>query len=530
MDTSDISSTLRLVTGTGLRVDEIKTRRVSINESPGCNEVNGFVWDIREQNVACEQMEELIVGITGSSVARSQISADPEPAPTNELERILWPGVLRKRPPPIYVGNQVQRSTMTQTGMVAAARSNEEHVALKMDSPTSIRSAGFASRKPSDASQFSLSMFPPTPTTPLHGDIVWAGLNSTSPLLQAFSPTRQNLSALPVNLTPPSSPQSLQPLPSPYYYQSAPNTLVRRAATTGTSHQSHLACARSRAKRFSADPPAHHEQNRAGAVTSVISPEPDHRLLGVAQQYQGLFDDASPERQQEQCRKRSDTVASSGSDSVYSQDQDQDQDSGSCYSDDDGDDAASMASSVEEAIMMAREERRFSRQSRLACMRDSAMPESRREPSWGSHVSSSSSSCSPEQSASPATSDELGGYPIKEEKTAIPLVRLQRPDAVLPTVNIIPPGRKPELRMSTNSGSTMRNLPRATPEPKLKPLRPSPSMFSLRSRGARKARPPEKIMISHPHLNADDALGAEVLPQGADIGASRVMLATEGGV
>ncbi|KAG8744146.1 hypothetical protein FRC10_010715 [Ceratobasidium sp. 414] len=414
---------------------------------------------------------------------------------------------------------------MTQTGMAATTCSNEENVALKAGSPKSIKNAGFAARKPSDASQFSLSMFPPTPTTPLHGDIVWAGLNSAnSPLRQAFFSSHQSLSPSPVGLAPPSSPWSLRPLPSSDHHQSAPSTPVRRASTRA-GHQSHPTYTRNRPKRASADPPTHHGRNRVGSVTSAISLGPGHHSLGVVQ-YQGPFGYASAtERRQKQPRKRSNTVASSGSDSVYSQDQDRE--SESCYSDDD---AASMASSVEEAIMMAQEERRFSRQSRLAYMRDSPMSESGRELSLESHASSYSSSGSPEQSAGPVTPDEPGGYPVKAEKTTTPLVRLERPNAGLPTVNIIPPGRKSALRMSTTSGSTVRHLPRAVPEPELKPLRPSPSMFSLRSRGTRKARPPGKIMISHPHLNAGDTLGAEVLPQCADIGASRATLTTDGGV
>ncbi|KAG9073471.1 hypothetical protein FS749_015138, partial [Ceratobasidium sp. UAMH 11750] len=141
---------------------------MSIIKSPGCNEVDSFVLDTRGYNVAREHAKEPIVGKPGSSIAKSQIRAGPETTPTNELEGIPWPSLsaspangLRKRPPPIYVGNQVQRSTKTETGMVAATRSNEENDALEVDSPKSIKSAGFASRKPSDASQFSLSMFPP---------------------------------------------------------------------------------------------------------------------------------------------------------------------------------------------------------------------------------------------------------------------------------------------------------------------------------------------------------------------------------
>ncbi|KAG8687490.1 hypothetical protein FRC09_013461 [Ceratobasidium sp. 395] len=400
--------------------------------------------------------------------------------------------------------------------MTAAARSNAENAPLKLDSPTSINSDGFASpRKLSDASHFSLSMFPPTPTTPNYGDIVRAGLNSAnSPLRQTFSPTRESLSAPPVGFAPPFSPRSLQPPSPPHHHRSAPNTPVRRS-TAEADHGSFLSYTQNRTKRASTDSPTQHQkkaQSIANHHLPAISPKPDQPSPRVAQPF--------PDRE------RTNTLASLGSDSVYSQDQDSD--SGSCYSDDD--DAASMTSSVAEAIMMAQEERRFSRQSRLAYMRDVAMSESAQEPSVESHASLSSDPDSSEQSASPVTpdDDEIGGYP--EEKAAIPLVRLERPSEAPPTVNIIPPNRKAAPRMSTVSGSTLGNLPRITPEPELKPLRPSPSMFSIRSRSTPMSRVPGKIVISHPHMNAENALGAEVLPQGADIGASRVTLTTDGGV
>ncbi|KAG9102900.1 hypothetical protein FRC07_010129 [Ceratobasidium sp. 392] len=414
--------------------------------------------------------------------------------------------------------------------MAAAPRSNGENASLKMDSPTSIYDDGLASsRKLSDASHFSLSMFPPTPTTPLHGDIVWAGLNSAnSPLRQAFSPTGENLSSPPIGLAPPFSP-SLQP-PSPsHHHRSTPNTPVRRA-TTKADRRSSLPHAQNRVGRASTDSPAQRERIRVISFAShhprVVSPEPGHRSFNADQPYQDSPSYRSTlERRQEQYRNRSNTATSPVSNSAYSQDQDSD--SGSCYSDDD---AASVTSSMDEAIMMAREERRSSRQSRLAYMRDAAIMESPQEPSLESHESSSSDPASLGQSAGPITpdDDDLGGY--LGEKGAIPLVRLERIDIAPPTVNVIPPTRKAAPRMSTVSGSTLGKLPRATPEPELKPLRPSPSMFSLRSRAISKGRAPAKIIISHPHLNTDDALGAQVLPQGADIGGSRITLTTDGGV
>ncbi|KAG9102950.1 hypothetical protein FRC07_010115 [Ceratobasidium sp. 392] len=416
--------------------------------------------------------------------------------------------------------------------MTAAPRSNGENASLKMDSPTSIYNDGFASpRKLSDASHFSLSMFPPTPTTPLHGDIVWAGLNSAnSPLRQAFSPTGEILSSPPIGLAPPFSP-SLQP-PSPsHHHQSAPNTPVRRATTETDRRLSYLSHTQNRAGRASTDSPAQRERIRVISFAShhprVVPGDPSHRSFNADQPYQESPSyRTTPGRRQEQCRNHSDTVTSPVSHSAYSQDQDSD--SGSCYSDDD---AASVTSSMDEAIMMAREERRSSRQSRLAYMRDAAIIESPREPSWQSHESSSSDPASLGQSASPITpddDDDLGGY--LGEKTGIPLVRLEQIDVAPPTVNVISPTRKAAPRMSTVSGSTLGKLPRVTPEPELKPLRPSPSMFSLRSRAISKGRAPTMIIISHPHLNTDDALGAQVLPQGADIGGSRVTLTTDGGV
>ncbi|KAG8767824.1 hypothetical protein FRC12_006014 [Ceratobasidium sp. 428] len=402
VDVPDTGLMLRFRSNADIQVSENEGRRWSINDVPGGNEVNEFEQDVREQNVAYGGMSESgPIGKTNLDTAKSQIHADPDKTPTNELEGIPWPSVHastpalpRKRPPPIYVGNQVQRSTLTQTEMAAAARSNEENASLKLDSPTSINGDGFASpRKLSDASHFSLSMFPLTPTTPNYGDIVRAGLNSAnSPLRQTFSPTRESLSAPPVGFAPPFSPRSLQPPSPPHHHRSAPNTPVRRS-TAEADHGSFLSYTQNRTKRASADSPAQH-QKKAQSIAShhlpASSPKPGNHSPGVARPF--------PDRE------RTNTLTSLGSDSVYSQDQDSD--SGSCYSDDD--DAASMTSSVAEAIMMAQEERRFSRQSRLAYMRDVAMSESAQEPSVESHASLSSDPDSSEQSASPARASLRG--------------------------------------------------------------------------------------------------------------------------
>ncbi|QRV74974.1 AhpC/TSA antioxidant enzyme [Ceratobasidium sp. AG-Ba] len=531
-DLSDVSPALQFMFGVGVPVNGIESRRVNISQSPACNEATVFIWDSQEQTVAYGGIgEPETVGNTELDSTKSQTSSDSDKTPTNELVRIPWPSVSapstgpqRKRPAPIYVGNQVQRSTVTQTEMAPAPRSNRENLALKTDSLTSINDDA-RSRKESEASQFSLSMFPATPTTPIHADVLRAAINSTqSPFCQTFSPGRQSLSASPACLAPPPlTSRSLQfPLASPVRFpRSAPSTPIRRE-TIEIDQRLSTSYVRQRTEHALANSPVHqHERNRAVSIASKRSDtfpaEPDHSLLAVTvtQPSREIVCEAPVERNNSVC-----------SHSVYSQDQPlpqrRDSDSESCYSDDLYiDDASSMSSSVAEAIMMAQAERRWSRQSRLAYLRDSFATGSGREPSLESHLSSSSSSASAERSGIPVTPEDEERY-LEEEKGAAPIIKYPQRDALVPSVNIIPPTRKPVPRLSTILEPAPYNPPILTPRIELRPLRTASSMHSLRS--PEQSR--DRSIISHSHMYGEHSPGPDSLPHGA----SRTTLTTDGGV
>ncbi|KAG8706468.1 hypothetical protein FRC09_002397, partial [Ceratobasidium sp. 395] len=83
---------LRFRSNADIQVSENEGRRWSINDVPGGNEVNEFEQDVREQNVVYGGMSESgPIGKTSLDVAKSQIHADPDKTPTNELEGIPWP-------------------------------------------------------------------------------------------------------------------------------------------------------------------------------------------------------------------------------------------------------------------------------------------------------------------------------------------------------------------------------------------------------------------------------------------------------
>lgn len=203
---SNVGSTLRLAFGA--RVREVGSRGVSVCESPGASQVQGSAWDAQEQDVQMDAyggiQEPQLVGNSHHSADVDEIRAgacaylfsdrvwwwlkrfvasDPDKTPTNEPTLSPWargavaalPG--RRRPPPIYVGSQVQRSTEKKMPVVNVqthleSRPNEETTELKKStqcgSSTDISSGTegeeSSSREQSDASQFSAFTLPPVST------------------------------------------------------------------------------------------------------------------------------------------------------------------------------------------------------------------------------------------------------------------------------------------------------------------------------------------------------------------------------
>ncbi|KDN34854.1 hypothetical protein RSAG8_12086, partial [Rhizoctonia solani AG-8 WAC10335] len=131
----------------------------------------------------------------------------PEPTPSLQVQPGKVPNPctrLRKRPPPIQVGNQEPRSADTQ---IAAAGPTSPDVDV-LKTSTSFQTAGALitvheeeedvvgsprprSVKLSDASAFSLSLFPATPTTPMNRQS-WVRNGRASMESDSFSPAQRS--------------------------------------------------------------------------------------------------------------------------------------------------------------------------------------------------------------------------------------------------------------------------------------------------------------------------------------------------
>lgn len=331
-------------------------------------------------------------------------------------------------------------------------------------------------------------------------------------------------SGLPTPRPSPVSPSSSSRKPSPTtpsHRVAAETSQVARSNLTPT--QSRRDTMSARASADASRPPRQHLTANAiprrpataeallGHRPSLLAPSWDPRSRCVSQPQQ------SPVKPEPvTAHQRSDS-----SSSEYSQTS---TDSGSRYSGE----GASITTSLAEAIAQGQEERRRAQQSRVAYMRQSATSSVGRQSSQGSHSSSSTTESLPE----PASPTSTGEDYQTDVKTSASLDGFSRAD-VVPTINVLPPSRKPVPpadAVSINSQPTELEPRRSLPG--LPVIRASVSAHSLKSLQPHVERPrkrkPGKIVISHPHLNESNLLGAEVLPKGTVVGSANTALFEDG--